>query len=129
MALDGELFGGRSKFQSTVKIIKNHESDDWKKLQYHVFDAPYLKKQTFEQRMQTIRDYFDSNPTKYVHNIEHTKVRNKEHLLTRLDEVLDKGGEGLMIREPKSQYDFGRSHSLLKIKKFYDAEVKLHFKD
>ena len=61
MALDGELFGGRSQFQSTVKIIKNHESDDWKKLKYHVFDAPYVKK-PFEERVKRIKEYFNENP-------------------------------------------------------------------
>ena len=55
--------------------------------------------------------------------IEHTKVKSKEKLLRDLDNVLTKGGEGLMIRQPKSQYEHGRSHTLLKIKKFYDAEV------
>lgn len=36
MHLDGELFGGRGEFQSTVSIVKNPGIDDWKKLKYHV---------------------------------------------------------------------------------------------
>jgi hypothetical protein len=36
MTLDGELFGGRGLFQSTVSIVKNAECDDYKKIKYHV---------------------------------------------------------------------------------------------
>lgn len=41
-----------------------------------------------------------------------------------MPKVLARGGEGLMIREPQSQYENRRSYTLLKIKKFYDAEVR-----
>jgi DNA ligase-1 len=34
--LDGELFGGRKKFQQTIKVVKNAECDDWKKIKYCV---------------------------------------------------------------------------------------------
>lgn len=59
MHLDGELFGGRKMFQSTVSIVKTPECDQWKKIKYHVFDAPSLQKEPFEKRMKAIRDYFD----------------------------------------------------------------------
>lgn len=59
MDLDGELFGGRKMFQSTVSIVKTPECDQWKKIKYHVFDAPSLQKESFEKRMKAIRDYFD----------------------------------------------------------------------
>lgn len=59
MHLDGELFGGRKMFQSTVSIVKTPECDQWKKIKYHAFDAPSLQKEPFEKRMKAIRDYFD----------------------------------------------------------------------
>lgn len=36
MHLDGELFGGRKKFQSTVSIVKTPEHQNWNKIVYHV---------------------------------------------------------------------------------------------
>jgi len=36
MHLDGELFGGRKMFQSTVSIVKTPECDRWKKVTYCV---------------------------------------------------------------------------------------------
>ena len=39
--LDGELFGGRKKFQRTVSIVRRQDkSDDWKEIAFVVFDAP-----------------------------------------------------------------------------------------
>lgn len=36
MTLDGELFGGRGKFQSTVSIVKTPGSGKWKDIKFHV---------------------------------------------------------------------------------------------
>ena len=36
MELDGELFGGRGQFQSTVSIVKTPESSRWKDIKYCV---------------------------------------------------------------------------------------------
>ena len=36
MHLDGELFGGRKKFQSTVSIVKTPEHALWNKVVYSV---------------------------------------------------------------------------------------------
>lgn len=55
--------------------------------------------------------------------VEQTKCVSKQQLDRMLTRVLNIGGEGLMIREPKSVYERTRSKTLLKIKKFYDAEV------
>ncbi|XP_076449399.1 uncharacterized protein LOC143285851 [Babylonia areolata] len=123
MTLDGELFGGRGQFQSTVKIVKNAESDDYKKIKYHVFDTPSLESKPFEERIQAIKDFFEEKKPKYGVFVEHTKCTSKKQLDGMLKYVLDRGGEGLMIRKPKSKYERARSHTLLKIKKFYDAEA------
>ena len=40
--------------------------------------------------------------------------------LSRIESI---GGEGLMLREPGSRYEVGRSTTLLKIKTFHDAEA------
>jgi DNA ligase 1 len=40
-----------------------------------------------------------------------------------LEKVLANGGEGLMLRDPKSYYERKRSKTLLKVKKFLDDEA------
>ncbi len=59
--------------------------------------------------------------------LDHTKCEGKIHLSKEQKRVEELGGEGLMIRKPKSTYVNGRSNTLLKIKTFHDAEVKTIF--
>jgi DNA ligase-1 len=48
-----------------------------------------------------------------------------DHLRQELARVEALGGEGLMLRQPGSRYESGRSSSLLKVKTFLDAEAKV----
>ena len=59
--LDGELFGGRGKFQSTVSIVKNAGCDGWKNIKYMIFDAPHIATERFEKRIETLEKHFDEN--------------------------------------------------------------------
>jgi DNA ligase-1 len=40
-----------------------------------------------------------------------------------MDKICGGKGEGVMIKDPKSQYEHKRSFSLLKVKRFEDAEA------
>jgi DNA ligase-1 len=55
--------------------------------------------------------------------VHHYKCTSKAQLEDDLKKMIKLGGEGLMIRQPGSQYERCRSKTLLKLKKFYDAEV------
>ncbi|KAJ3111367.1 hypothetical protein HDU96_005756 [Phlyctochytrium bullatum] len=123
MSLDGELFAGRGKFSSTVSVVKSMESPYWKRIEYHVFDAPSLYSIPFEKRLEKIRALLDKANMKHVLLVKHEECKGKDHLYDRLKEVEGKGGEGLMLRKPKSLYEFKRSSTLLKVKSFYDAEA------
>lgn len=126
--LDGELWCGRGLFQKCVGIIKKKkttkESDDqWKFVTYLVFDAP-SHKGPFEERYAWLRANIDEkNPKTYAAVVGHELCLGKDHLMTQLKTVLDLGGEGLMLREPKSKYQQGRNQTLLKVKVFHDEEA------
>ena len=51
------------------------------------------------------------------------KCSSKEELTTLMDQVLSEKGEGVMLKDPHSAYEGKRSHSLLKVKRFEDAEA------
>lgn len=121
--LDGELFGGRKKFQQTIKVVKNAECADWNKIKYCVFDSPNMGKDTFEKRTKTVKDWFDANKPQYAEFCNQYKCTSKQQLEDDLKKMIKLGGEGLMIREPGSVYERCRSKTLLKLKKFYDAEA------
>ena len=60
MTLDGELFGGRGKFQTTVSIVKTAGSGRWKDIQFYIFDAPSIKK-SFEGRIDDLKYLFEDS--------------------------------------------------------------------
>lgn len=121
--LDGELFGGRGKFQSTVGIAKTDGSKHWSQLVYKVFDAPSLSDKKFEDRMAQAQEIVKKTKSTYIEWVDHTQCTSLAHLDKVFDEIERLGGEGLMIRQPGSLYVEGRSSSLLKIKSFHDGEA------
>ncbi|KAJ6466915.1 hypothetical protein C8R45DRAFT_838778 [Mycena sanguinolenta] len=125
--LDGELFGGRGKFQDTVSIVKTQNSPHWKEITFQIFDVP-SEKTPFEDRVAFLKKLFGPGG-KYecpeVVLVQHEKAKDRQHVLDTLKEVEGLGGEGLMLRKPKSNYEGRRSGTLLKIKTFYDAEAEV----
>ncbi|KAJ3211078.1 hypothetical protein HDU67_004786 [Dinochytrium kinnereticum] len=125
MSLDGELFAGRGKFSSTVSVVKSMDSPNWSKIVYHIFDAPSIASIPFERRMDKIKEFIKKSKIPHIRLVDNEECKGKSHLFLKLDEVEKKGGEGLMLRKPKSQYEFSRSNTLLKVKTFYDAEAEV----
>ena len=123
--LDGELFCGRGMFQKTVSVVRRQDrSDDWKTVRYLVFDAPAIHA-PFEERMESIRDLLDACASEYIEALGHERCEGNDHLETELAKVEAQGAEGLMLRQPGSPYQVGRSWTLLKVKSFFDTEAKV----
>jgi len=126
VTLDGELFGGRQEFQSTVSVVKTINSPHWKKITFQVFDIPSKADEPFEDRIEFLKKLFGkdgSHASEFVVVVEHEQAKDRQHVLDKLKEVESLGGEGLMLRKPASVYEGRRSSTLLKIKTFYDAEA------
>ncbi len=123
--LDGELFGGRKKFQRTVSVVRRQDqSDDWKELAFVIFDAPGLES-TFEERIAHVQQYVEDVAPPYAEWLPHEPCQSVQHLRTELARVEGLGGEGLMLRQPGSRYEAGRSYTLLKVKSFKDDEARV----
>ena len=123
--LDGELWSGRKQFQRTVSIVRRHDGNDlWRTIKFLVFDAPAIP-EPFEQRLSHVQQLFIRSPTQYVSLLDQQPCRDRHHLDQQLEQVLALGGEGLMLRQPGSPYESGRSSTLLKVKRFLDAEARV----
>ena len=121
--LDGELWVGRKKFQRCVSIVRRQDAgNDWQEVSYLVFDAPALRLK-FEERMQYLRKFMEEHKPDKARLLEQVICRDTAHMKEELARVEALGGEGVMMRRPGSQYEVGRSHSLLKVKSFFDAEA------
>jgi len=128
VTLDGELFGGRGQFQSTVSVVKTPNTPRWKDITFQIFDIPSMGKEPFEDRVDWLQSNFKSGAPhyqKHVVVVEQTKAESRDHVLATLKEVESEGGEGLMLRKPGSTYEGIRSSTLQKIKTFYDAEARV----
>jgi DNA ligase-1 len=121
--LDGELWLDRKKFQRTVSIVRRQDkSDHWKDIRFLVFDAP-ASSDSFEDRLRFLADTFARKSTPFAAMHEHNQCSGLEHLCSELTRIEALGGEGLMLRQPGSKYEVGRSATLLKVKTFHDAEA------
>lgn len=122
VALDGELWMGRGKFEETMSTVRSQTPDErWKQVRFMVFDAPQAKG-TFEQRMEVLKATLPAT-NDYAKPVAQFRCEGTAHLLAERDRVVGEGGEGLMLRKPESEYDAGRSPTLLKVKPFDDAEA------
>jgi DNA ligase 1 len=123
VALDGELWIGRKQFQRTVSIVRRQDkSDHWQEVRFLVFDAPRCEG-GFETRLEFLAEALRAARQPYARLHEHQRCRGLPQLREELARVEALGGEGLMLRQPGSVYEVGRSFTLLKIKTFHDAEA------
>ena len=123
--IDGELWTGRKAFQRTVGIVRRQDRTDlWKQVRYVAFDAPGIDA-PFEHRLDGLRAHIERHRPPYLSAHEHARCTSMEHLRAELARVEALGGEGLMLRQPESRYEVGRSLTLLKIKSFRDAEARV----
>lgn len=125
--LDGELWLARKKFSETISIVKtasNALNDSWNQITYCIFDAPE-QPGPFEDRIKYCRNLLEKFPQKHIRVLDQTICKSVEHLKEMLKSVESLGGEGLMLREPGSLYEEGRSNTLLKVKSFFDIEAEV----
>jgi DNA ligase len=121
--LDGELWLGRKRFQRTVSIVRRHdEPSSWREIRFVIFDAPQTAG-PFECRLESIDRLFDRDGPHYAWRHPHERCTGRNHLLRVLDHIESSGGEGVMLRQASSAYEVGRSATLLKVKRFRDAEA------
>jgi len=112
-------------FQHAVSIVRRQDQSDlWQQISYLVFDAPAVKK-GFEDRLEFVRDCLGQNQSRFARPHEHAVGRGVDHLQEELSRLESLGAEGLMLRRAESQYESGRSATLLKVKSFHDAEARV----
>lgn len=104
-------------------------------MKFMVFDVPD-RKEPYEDRIKFLQEASLPSNAPLIRPI---KCENVEHLESYHNEVIERGGEGLMLRKPNSSYASGRSNAMRKCKvlslqinhssylilqKFDDTEVK-----
>lgn len=138
--LDGELWVGRDNFQDMGVVRQKKPAEDgWKNIWYTVYDLPDVQK-PFSERIKMLKRIVQKNEKRWnTHRMtlgepfstfpcplvftEQTKITSFKHLETIYQNIISKGGEGIMLKHPSSVYEDKRSNYMLKYKPSFDEEA------
>ncbi len=128
--LDGELWIGRNRFEEVSGIVRRKQPNDkgWQNLKFMVFDLhpePQRLNIPFEARLKEIHALIKQAKSSYLAAIPQFQVDSVDELNTKLNHLVDKGAEGLMLHKRTVSYRAGRSDDILKLKPYWDAEAKV----
>lgn len=126
--LDGELWIARGTFDTLSGIVRKTKPVDseWQQVKYMVFELPAyenLASRPFEQRSDQLQTVVQSANWPQLQVIEQFKVANRATLQAKLDDIVQGGGEGLVLHLASAPVTSGRSQVLLKLKPVQDAEA------
>ena len=124
LALDGELWLGRGRFDALSAAVRRHQPSDheWRQIRYMVFELPGAPG-NFAERAARIEALVRQQGNGALVAVEQTVVPSHQALKERLRRVVDAGGEGLMLHRADAPYLSGRNPVLLKLKPLDDAEA------
>jgi len=120
-AIDGELWSKRGDFEFISSTVRDKcPSNGWRKIKHYIFDVPHAKGNLFE-RLAKVKPY----EGKVIKIIPQIPIKSKDDLKRFLDEIEQKGGEGVVVRDPNAPYIGKRTSKALKVKRFHDAECEI----
>jgi len=125
LELDGEIWFGYDTFDLASGSARRSDNNDevWEQMTFMVFDTPDLEL-PFEDRIRKLNKAIKAAKPANIKGVKHYEF---DHTKTTIQEELEKieaiGGEGLVLREPGSMYEFARSHSMIKVKSFMYKEA------
>jgi DNA ligase-1 len=124
MALDGELWLARGKFDELSGIVRKTEPLDaqWQRVTYMLFELPGAPG-TFAERYAAMQKIVAQTNWPQLKVVEQFRVADRKELKRRLDAMVKAGGEGLMLHLADAPYVTGRSDVLLKLKPQLDTEA------
>ena len=125
MAMDGELWIARGRFDAVSGIARSTRADDkeWQRVKFMIFDLPDHGG-VFSQRVEEMEE-IDDYGIPWLQPIPQFRVDDAAELDARLEALVAAGSEGLMLHHQDALYRSGRSQDLLKYKLHDDAEARV----
>ena len=125
-ALDGELYAKELKFEENQASVMDKLPDEkaWSRLKFHIFDVPEASGGLLD-RLEVLAKFLKNEPNQNLIIIKQIKMRDNAQFLKFTENIIAKGGEGAVVREPNAPYERKRSKNALKFKKFKDAECEV----
>ena len=125
-ALDGELYAKELKFEEIQATVMDKVPDEkaWNRLKFHIFDVPEANGGLLD-RLDILAKFLQKQSNENLIIIKQIKMRDNAQFLKFTEDIIVKGGEGAVVREPNAPYERKRSKNALKFKKFTDAECEV----
>jgi len=126
--LDGELYIHGVSLQKIVSYVRNTDKPEHNDIEFHLFDIPSDKE--WEDRyihgVLKADSLIPNNSMNYVVPVKAFFLDEHSNLDDMLQHYIDKGYEGLMVRNIKGKYEYNhRSNDLIKVKKMNDNEAQV----
>lgn len=124
--LDGELWLGYGEFNGLSGRVRRQSADpqDWRGVQYLVFDAPG-QPGPFEERWQALGPVIEGAGQPWLRRVRQERLPDTQALDAELARVVSLGGEGLVLHRADAPWQAGRSGTMFKYKPEPDAEAKV----
>lgn len=128
--INKEMLPSDENFRLTTKIV-NSKSLNKEGLEFVVFDMTTMEEYNnkkgilpYKDRMRMMSDYIGKKG-EYIKLVPKYGITDKvEDVEDKLNQVVNRGQEGLILNTLSGKYEFGkRPKSLLKVKKFNEADV------
>lgn len=122
--VEGELWAGRGQFNQVMKTVldKTPDLEAWEGIHFMLFDLPHSI-EPYQGRYKALAQLVHEINQPHIVLVEHTKLKNEADFNQQVNNILEQGGEGVMLRLSDALYVKGRDTSLLKYKKAQDAEA------
>jgi len=114
--LDCELYDGVDGERRCASAIRFGPTHVTPTMRIIAFDAPDEGEHPWERRITAVRNAVESADFDRVECAPHVWVKSVDAMLAALQEVHDRQGEGLMLRQPGMLYKPGYQQTLIKLK-------------
>lgn len=123
--LEGELWIGYGEFSRLAGVIQRHHTQpaEWKSVRFMVFDLPQWPG-TFANRHQQLQTLITTSARfPHLQLIAQHPGQDRDALEKELEQVLSRGGEGLMLHRASALHQLQRTSDIRKLKPFQDADA------
>jgi len=130
---DGELYIHNTDFNKlggSIRRDKNMDIKQAEKVEYHIYDFPRIMGENLLLRESDSykKRLFECNKRNLCYPIIRVRtniIKDENEMKQKFAEYIDKGYEGIMLRNIESPYEQKRSYNLLKYKEFNEDEYKI----
>lgn len=124
--MDGELWAGHGAFGAAVSTVRQLRPADaaWRGMRFMVFDLP-AQTGSYDARLPVLQQLLAQQDSARLVVVPQSKMENHDALQSRLNHIVQAGGEGLMLHRGAALYKGQRNGDLLKFKPYLDADAKV----